>query len=514
MRGDMDPIRKGIGGKTHGRTGRRSGQRVKRVAPWAQPFVWMALLLSWTCLSSAQVYHDFDAAANDLAGQLAQQFPPLQGEVVDVQGEQLYLSLGARDQVLEGMRLDVFREGDALTSPTTGEVLGRLEEDLGTVTVTRVAETYAVAVPAGAATGVTVQAGDKVRITAGRLSLALLPVTDQTGQAMSLAALADAVQRGLGATGRFHVVPRARLAVWLLERGLAPGDVLAPEVMADAASSLGVAYMAQPVLQDAGDATIVELRMLVAAQPQTLATTALAMLPETPSMVQRPAAPPAAQPPADVAKPSIRPESPSSEAASTSPGPTHRLVTLQELLDADLIAMEERYVPLAQFASELRGFDTADIDGDGQTELVMVNGTRVSLYHVHENQLVPIASYSDRRPGILLSAQLVAFGAGQELGVVVNRYSPNLKGMDSFFLILQDRKLVLQQRGLPDILLAVDANGDGLNESIWGQRFDGVDFFRRGQVRQYELRKGRLKRLGKLALPVGFRATGRRPGSA
>ena len=181
---------------------------------------WVAGLLLWPWLVLAQASYDLDAAASDVAGQLAQRFPHLQGEVVDVQGEQLYLSLGARDQVLQGMRLNVFREGEELTSPSTGEVLGRLEEDLGTVTVTQVAETYAVATLTDAADGGTVQAGDKVRITAGRLSLGLLPVTDQTGRAMPSAALVDAVQRGLNATGRFFVVPRARLTVWLLERNL------------------------------------------------------------------------------------------------------------------------------------------------------------------------------------------------------------------------------------------------------------------------------------------------------
>ena len=166
-------------------------------------------------------------------------------------------------------------------------------------------------------------------------------------------------------------------------------------------------------------------------------------------------------------------------------------------------------MPLAQFPTELRGFDAADIDGDGETELVMLSDTKgVLLYHVQESQLVPIASYSDRRPGSLLSAQLVRLSDGQTPGVVVNRYSPNRKGMDSFFLVLQGRQLVRQQKGLSDILLAVDADGDGVNESLWGQRFDGKDFFRRGQVRQYELRNGRLKRQRKLALPGGFRATG------
>ncbi len=472
-----------------------------------QCLLWTAALLMWPCLALAQVSYDFDAAASDVADQLAQRFPHLQGEVVDVQGEELYLSLGARDQVLEGMRLNVFREGDELTSPSTGEVLGRLEEDLGTVTVTQVAETYAVAALTDTASGVKVQAGDKVRITAGRLSLGLLPVSDQTGRAMPLAAFVDAVQHGLNATGRFHVLPRARLTVWLLERNLSPGDVLAPEVMPEAASALGVAYVAQPVLRVTGDTAVVELRLFAPAQPQTPVTTALAILSEAVAMPQRPVSLPVSQPPAAVSTPPTRPDSPPA-AAPTPPAPADDLTTLQSLLSADPLALEKSYVPLAQFPTELRGFDAADIDGDGQSELVMLSDTKVLLYHVQESQLVPIASYSDNRPGTLLSAQLVRLGDGQTPGVVVNRYSPNRRGMDSFFLALQGNRLVRQQKGLSDILLAVDTDGDGVNESIWGQLFDGKDFFRRGQVRQYELRNGRLKRQRKLSLPGGFRATG------
>ena len=473
-----------------------------------QCLLWVAGLLMWPCLALAQVSYDFDAAASDVAGQLAQVFPHLQGEVVEVQGEHLYLSLGARDQVLEGMRLNVFREGEELTSPSTGEVLGRLEEKLGTVTVTQVAETYAVAVLTDAAGSVTVQAGDKVRITAGRLALSLLPVTDQTGRTMPLTALLDAVQRSLNATGRFYVAPRARLTLWLLERNLSPGDVLAPEVMSEMAGALEVTYVVQPVLRDAGDTTVVELRLLAPAQPQTPVTTALAILSEAVPMAQRPVSPPISQPPAVVSDPPIRPDSPPAAAVPASPEPADGRTTLQSLLSADLLTLEKRYVPLAQFPTELRGFDAADVDGDGETELVMLSGTQVSLYHVHENQLAPIASYSDRRPGALLSAQLVRLGDERTPGVVVNRYNHSRKGMDSFFLVLQGRQLVRQQKGLSDILLAVDADGDGVNDSVWGQRFDGKDFFRRGQVRQYDLQNGRLKRQRKLSLPGGFRATG------
>ena len=483
----------------------RGPQQWKCITRWARCLLWAAGLLICPCLVLAQGSYDLDVAASDVANQLAQRFPHLQGEVVEVQGDQLYLGLGARDQVLEGMRLSVFREGEALTSPSTGEVLGRLEEDLGTVTVTQVTETYAVATLTEAAGDVAVQAGDQVRITAGRLSLGLLPVTDQTGRAMPLAALVDAVQRGLNATGRFYVVPRARLTVWLLERNLSPGDVLTLEVMPEAANALGAAYVAQPVLRNTGDTTVVEIRLFAPAQPQTPVTTALAILSEAVSMPQRPVPPSVAQPSAAVSTPPTRPESPPAAAVPT---PPDGLTTLQSLISADPLTLEKRYVALAQFPTELRGFDAADIDGDGQTELVMLSGTEVSLYHVQEGQLAPIASYSDRRPGTLLSAQLVRLGDAQTPGVVVNRYSPNRGGMDSFFLVLQGRQLLLQQKGLSDILLAVDTDGDGVNDGLWGQRFDGKRFFRHGQVRQYGLRNGRLKRQRKLTLPASFRATG------
>jgi len=470
--------------------------------------LWAAVLLTWPCLALAQVSYDFQTAASDMAGQLAQRFPHLQGEVVDVQGEQLYLSLGARDQVLEGMRLNVYREGEALTSPTTGEVLGRLEEDLGTVTVTQVAESYAMAALTDPDGTMTVRAGDKVRITAGRLSLGLLPVSDQTGGATPLAALSDAVHHGLDATGRFHVEPKARLTIWLLERRLSPGDVLDPEFMSAAADAMGAVYIAQPVLRSAGDTTVVELRLFAPAQPQTPVTTALAVLSEAAPTREAPVLPPVPQPPAAVATSPTRPDSPPAAAVPTLPTPADGPTTLQSLLSTDPLALEKSYLPLAQFPTELRGFDAADINGDGQSELVMLSETKVMLYHVQEGQLVSVASYSDRRPGTLLSAQLVRLGDGQTPGVVVNRYSSRRRGMDSIFLALQGNRLVRQQKGLSDILLAVDDDGDGVNDSVWGQSFDNRDFFRPGQVRQYELRNGRLRKQRKLPLPGGFRATG------
>ena len=470
--------------------------------------LWIAGLLLSFCLASAQESYDFEAAASDVAGQLARRFPPLEGEVIDVQGDQLYLSLGMQDLLLEGMRLSVFREGKELTSPSTGELLGRLEEELGKVTVIQVAETYAVAAMVDSTNKVETRSGDKVRITSGRLTLGLLPAIDHAGREVPSIALADAIRDGLGATGRFHVVPRARLAMWLLEHGLRPGDTLSPDVVPRAAKFLGVEYVVQPILRDAEGTRILELRLFPASHPKTSVATAVTILSEAVVTAQGSLGPPV-QGADDTVRPPTRPISPPAASARVVPASAEGLTTLEDLLSASAVSLEKRYVPLARFPRELRGFDAADVDGDGQTELVMLSDRKVFLYHVQDSQLAPIASYSDKRPGSLLSAQLVRLGDGQGSGVIVNRYSAKRQGMDSFFLVLQGRRLVRQQKGLSDILLAVDLDGDGVKESVWGQGFDGNDFFRPGQVRQYQFINGRLKRQRKkLSLPGKFRATG------
>ena len=465
--------------------------------------LWIVGVVLWPCLALAQTSYDLEAVATDVADQLAQRFPYLRGEVADVQGQQLYLSLGSRNQVLEGMRLSVFREGRELTSPTTGEVLGRLEEDLGTITVTQVAESYAVATLEDTTGSVRVRAGDKVRITAGRLSLALIPAMDQTEEGRTLAALAHAVRRALNAGGRFNVVPEARLTIWLSEKGVPYGVVLTPEVMAEAGHALGVTYIAQLALLGAGDAMAVELRLFAPSWPQSPVTTAVAMVRDTAMTPPLPPSPLVPQSSVTVSASAATPESSPVEAVRAD-----RDATMKSLLNTDPFILEESYTPLSRFPTELRGFDAADIDGDGLSELVMLSDAKVLIYRVHENQLISVASYSDRRPGSLLSAQFVRLGGGQVPGVVVNRYSPRRKGMDSFILALQGNKLVRQQRGVSDILLAVDTDGDGLNESVWGQAFDKEDFFWAGRVRRYDVRKGRLKRQHKLSVPGGFRATG------
>jgi hypothetical protein len=73
---------------------------------------------------------------------------------------------------------------------------------------------------------------------------------------------------------------------------------------------------------------------------------------------------------------------------------------------------------------------------------------------------------------------------------------------------LQGQKLAYWQRRIYETLLAVDPDGDGTNDRIWGQPFDETRFFTRDAVREYLPSNGKLQFQNNLKVPYPFRATG------
>src|SRR5207245_9774074 len=110
-----------------------------------------------------------------LVNQVLALFPKVNGEVLEVQGTTLTLSLGQRDGLVAGVELTAYREGRELRHPKTGEILGRTEEVLGRVTVQRVQEAYATG---ALVEGTDIRPGDKVRLSPGTIKLTLLPIVD------------------------------------------------------------------------------------------------------------------------------------------------------------------------------------------------------------------------------------------------------------------------------------------------------------------------------------------------
>ena len=73
-------------------------------------------------------------------------FPPIEGLVVQVDGDRIYMDLSQKDGLLLGQEYTVFRKGEVFRHPASGKPLGRYEETLGYAQVRRVEPTFAEAV--------------------------------------------------------------------------------------------------------------------------------------------------------------------------------------------------------------------------------------------------------------------------------------------------------------------------------------------------------------------------------
>ena len=73
-------------------------------------------------------------------------FPPVEGMVAGVQGDQIFIALAAKDGIQAGQEFTVFRKGEVFRHPLSRQPLGRYEDVLGHAQVRRVYPDFAEAV--------------------------------------------------------------------------------------------------------------------------------------------------------------------------------------------------------------------------------------------------------------------------------------------------------------------------------------------------------------------------------
>ncbi|MDH3603700.1 MAG: hypothetical protein OEU26_29165, partial [Candidatus Tectomicrobia bacterium] len=186
---------------------------------WAGLGLVLCLLLGVHQSLQAQEATGLEPVFTRLSTELVRYFPPVSGDIIRVQKGQLYVSLDRQNEVWPGLQLSVYREGDPLKHPTSGAVLGRVEEPLGEVTIVHVAEHYTVAKPVDTQQAESIQSGDKVRLTAGRIPLALLPLAGSPPAGLTADAFHHQLRQALERTERFHPLAADRARIWLLQRG-------------------------------------------------------------------------------------------------------------------------------------------------------------------------------------------------------------------------------------------------------------------------------------------------------
>lgn len=187
-----------------------------------------ALLFAASGGSAHAQGNDYRRALGVISDKLRQRFPHLRGAVVAVKGADLYLSLGEKEEVAKGVKLRVYRAGAPFRHPTTGVVLGALEQEIGEAEVVEVREKFSIVrmVRLTPGTDLAPRVGDTARVSSEKVRLAILPFVNQTKESISMEVLTRELARQLIGSGRFDVFDVDRLQVWLLETGIANDEIL------------------------------------------------------------------------------------------------------------------------------------------------------------------------------------------------------------------------------------------------------------------------------------------------
>ena len=174
---------------------------------------------------------------------------PVDGTVVSLDGNQIFLDLGQGSSAQPGQELTVFRKGEAFHHPLTGKPLGRYEEHLGFAQIRRVFPQFSEAVFVPVPDRPTPQPGDGARLSRGRIKVAVTPLLDLTQSGADLRRVPYLIASALERSKRFVVMDPLAVADMFAGGTLKVEEVLArPERAMRVATNLDVTGWIVPVL--------------------------------------------------------------------------------------------------------------------------------------------------------------------------------------------------------------------------------------------------------------------------
>jgi len=176
-------------------------------------------------------------------------FPPVEGLVVQVDGDNIYMDLGKKDGVQAGQEFTIFRKGETFHHPGTGKPLGRYEEVLGYAQVQRVEEAFSEALFVPVEGRPPPKAEDGVRITRGRIRVAVVPPVDLTAGKADLRRVSFMLALAMDQTRRFQSADSGQVNEVLLNNKTKGEEMLVrPDRAVELGKSLDVMGWLVPVL--------------------------------------------------------------------------------------------------------------------------------------------------------------------------------------------------------------------------------------------------------------------------
>lgn len=459
---------------------------------WAKSLAWLTLSACFALLIvlggafEARGQGQLSRSLERLASEMVDLFPKVEGDVVKVEGNQVFITLGASDHMREGMALSVFRKGDEFKHPLTGVVLGRFEDELGLLIINKVSETYSNGTVRLAKPNVNVRAGDRVRITKGKIQLAVLPLKGDVPDWVSRDEMVERFRLALEQTGRFQVTAADNVRVYLAEKGIQPDETPTQDALARMAEDLRVTYAVVPRTRQVGNESVLEVSLTGLTLQRTLLTSS--------AILAQPEA--VARAPEPRGRPEVRPglfREPRKAPAG------YRL----DLSTLDLGKTMKELIALPFLVTSL---DVCGVIAEGSEEIIVTDGKKVLVYQLTGEQVEFVDQYTPGVASKLLSVQCVELDKNPGQEIIVNQYIN--QAFDTSILTFRNGRLQVLQDHIDVLLAALDTNGDGVNDTVWGQPYDLNEFFSEGRASLHTFDGGKLRRQERVEVPRVFRNTG------
>jgi hypothetical protein len=208
-----------------------------------------------------------DRAGNTFAfmvDEIVKGFQPVEGVVVQLEGDVIYVDVGG-EQARVGQELTVFRKGAPFAHPFTGKPIGRYEDLLGHAQIRRVLPRFSEALFIPIAGKPRPEPDDGVRITRGRIKMAVTPVLDLTGSNADLRRVPYLLATTLERTKRFQVLDPLAVSDGLVSASVRVEELLGrPERARAAARGLEVSAWLVPTLIERNGVTYLDVTWISA----------------------------------------------------------------------------------------------------------------------------------------------------------------------------------------------------------------------------------------------------------
>ena len=322
-------------------------------------------------------------AARVVADRLAAAFPRIEGLIIGFEGDQVLIDRGTPDGVLQGMELEVFREGEEFKHPLTGEVLGRLDKELGLLRVLQVREKYAVAIVTKKSEKAEIRQGDQFRVPMARMIVAFPNCEVEEIKGANAKSVTKDLATALVRTGRFELIEERQLRSMLVaDKTLASGDLADPRTLKQLFEKGKAQALLLGHLTPLANGVSLDVQVYSTLTGNPLVLASAEVKPAGVASDRPPPAPGAAAP----ARPGRSTELTARESSERATSPTR-----PSNARPSAPKPSERFRLGPEFDRPMQALAVGDLDGDNANELLVAAPDRLIAYRIDGRRLTLLA---------------------------------------------------------------------------------------------------------------------------